>query len=471
MKSSLITRREILAILSTVPLAGRFMPARGLAAETKSNFRVSTFSADITIPIGHACMGGGVADAKLIVDPLFAKGFVLLGAGKPIVVVALDWCQCNNDSYDRWREALAQAAGTSRERVMLATVHQHDAPICDLTAQKLLDQQGMFKSNCDAEFHEKAVLRTAAALVRSLKSTTPVTHFGTGQAKVEKVACNRRVVTPDGKITWGRGSGSGNIYNAPDGEIDPWVKIVSLYNGDRPLLAWSCYSVHPMSYYGQGEVSADFVGMARDKLQKDTPEAMQIYFTGCCGDTTAGKYNTRKREHRPVLAQRLYRGMADAWKSSKRYPLEKADFRAVDLPLESRDDKHFTLEEMKAQLADKKLSRWRRISAALGLSWRERVEAGQAVDLPCLDLGGGGRLAQFIIMPAESFVGYQLAAQKLRPDSFVVVAGFGDGAAGYIPTDQCWKDGYNDHYCWVPKYTEKLMTRAMAAALGVEANK
>ena len=69
-------------------------------------------------------------------------------------------------------------------------------------------------------------------------------------------------------------------------------------------------------------------------------------------------------------------------------------------------------------------------------------------------------------MPAESFVGYQLAAQRLRPDSLVVVAGFGDGAAGYIPTDQCWKDGYDDVYCWVPPMTEKLMTAAMAKALG-----
>ena len=471
MKNSPITRRDILALLSTVPLAGHFMSARGPAAEPKGNFRVTTFSADITIPIGHACMGGGVADAKEIVDPLFAKGFVFLGAGRPIVVVALDWCQCNNDSYDRWRDALAEAAGTDRERVMLATVHQHDAPICDLTAQKLLDEQGMFKSNCDAEFHEKAVLRTAAALRRSLKSTAPVTHFGVGQAKVEKVASNRRVVAPDGTIHWGRGSSSGNIDDAPDGEIDPWVKIISLWNGDCPLLAWSCYSVHPMSYYGKGEVSADFVGMARGKLQKNTPETMQIYFTGCAGDTTAGKYNTGKRENRPVLAERLYRGMAAAWKATRRHRLEKVDFRVADMPLGYRDDQHFTLDEMKSQLADKKLSRWQRISAALGLSWRKRVEAGQAVDLPCLELGGGGELAQFIIMPAESFVGYQLAAQKLRPDSFVVAVGFGDGAAGYIPTDQCWKDGYNDQYCWVPKYTEKLMTKAIAEAIGAEAPK
>jgi len=483
-RTNSVNRRDVLAFLSTLPVAGGLLAAIGSAAENNAennaeknvgkggDYRVSTFSADITIPIGHACMGGGVADAKRIVDPLYAKGFVLLGVGKPIVVIAIDWCQCNNDSYDRWRDVLAEAAGTDRKRVMLATVHQHDAPICDLTAQKLLDEEGLFGWNCDAEFHEKAVQRTAAAMRKALESTTQVTHFGVGQAKVERVTCNRRVVTPDGKINWGRGSSSGNIYDAPEGEVDPWVKIISLWNGNSAVLGWSCYSVHPMSYYGKGDVSADFVGMARDRLQKDTPDTFQMYYTGCCGDTTAGKYNTGKPENRPVLADRLYRGMAAAWKNTKCKPLDRVAFRVVDLAFGSRDSKGFTLDEMKQQLADKKLGRWWRISAALGLSWRKRVNAGQPVDLPCLEFRGDGGTgdggtAEFMIMPAETFVGYQLIAQKLRPDAFVMVAGFGDGAAGYIPTDQCWKDGYNDHYCWVPKYTEKLMTRAMAKALGV----
>lgn len=163
----------------------------------RAEFRVATFNADITIPIGHACMGGGVADAREIVDPLFAKGFVLLGADQPLVVISLDWCQCNNDSYDRWREVLAQAAHTTPQRVMLATVHQHDAPICDLTAQRLLDDQGQPGWNCDPEFHERAVQRTAAALKQALSTTRRVTHFGLGQARIEKLASNRRVVRPD----------------------------------------------------------------------------------------------------------------------------------------------------------------------------------------------------------------------------------------------------------------------------------
>ncbi len=428
-------------------------------------WQVAVFDADITIPLGHACMGGGVADAKEIVDPLFARGFVLLGADRPIVVVALDWCQCNNDSYDRWREALAEAAGTSPSRVMLATVHQHDAPICDLTAQKLLTEQGLVGYNCDPEFHEKAVRRTAAALKRALATPRPVTHYGIGQAKVDRIASNRRVVAPDGRVTWARGSASGDIYGAPEGEIDPWLKTISLWDGERPVVAWSCYAVHPMSYYGRGGVSADFPGMARARRQKDDPTCFQVYFTGCAGDTTAGKYNNGDPANRPVLAERLYRGMVDAWKATRRLPLSRVELRVAELRLPPRATGAFTIDAMRRTLADSGATRWQRISAALGLSWRARVDAGRPIEVPCLDLGGGG--AQFLIMPAESFVGYQLAAQRLRPDSFVMVAGFGDGAPGYIPTDACWTDGYADEYCWVAPMTERVMTEAMARALGV----
>ena len=431
------------------------------------DWRVATFEADITIPVGHACMGGGIPDATKIVDPLFAKGFVLLHddatAWNPVVVVALDWCQCNNDSYDRWREVLGEAAGTTRARVMLAAVHQHDAPICDLTAQELLTAHGLEGANCDPAFHERAVQRTAVSLKRSLATARRVTHVGRGQAKVDRLASNRRVVAPNGRVSWSRGSASGNVHDAPVGEIDPWLKTLSLWDRDRPVVAWSSYAVHPMSYYGKGGVSSDFPGIARARRQKDDPDTFQIYFTGCAGDTTAGKYNNGNPRNRLVLAERLYRAMLAAWKNTERQPIGRLAFRSAPLTLPARSDGDFSPERMRALLADPQAGKWTRISAALGLSWQKRLETGQPIDVPCLDLGDGA--VQFMVMPAETFVGYQLIAQKLRPRSFVMVSGFGDGAPGYIPTDRCWADGYDDDYCWVPRNVEARLTAAMAQAL------
>ena len=119
---------------------------------------------------------------------------------------------------------------------------------------------------------------------------------------------------------------------------------------------------------------------------------------------------------------------------------------------------------MQAMLANTNATRWKRISEALGLSWRQRVDEGRPIDVPCFDLNAGG--AQFAILPAESFVGYQLAAQRLRAESFVMVAGFGDGAPGCIATDQCWHDDYADGYCWVPPMTEQPILEVLAEVMG-----
>ena len=45
----------------------------------------------------------------------------------------------------------------------------------------------------DLDFHERTVERVAAALAK-LALGPPMTHYGLGQAKVERVASNRRVV-------------------------------------------------------------------------------------------------------------------------------------------------------------------------------------------------------------------------------------------------------------------------------------
>ena len=435
-----------------------------LSVAAAPRFTVAPFSADVTVPIGHGMMGG-YWKARSVADPLYAKGVVLSGGDKPVVFVSVDWCEIRNASFDRWREALAKAAGTTRERVLVSAIHQHDAPVTDLEAQRILERGGMEGSVCDLAFHEKAVGRVAAAVRAALKNPKPLTHIGLGQAKVEKVASNRRYVLPDGKISFGRGSASGrNVLaaNAPEGTIDPWLKTISFWNGDQPLAALSGYATHPMSYYRTGEISADFPGIARAKRQKETPGCLQVYFSGASGNVTAGKYNTGERKNRPVLANRLHAGMAKAWENTKRQPLQEIHFRNAKMRLKPRNHPGFTEKDFKAKLI-KGRNHWHQCLAAMGLSWRQRCERGQPVDVPVIDLGP----AQLLLLPGESYVEYQLAAQKMRPDSFVLVAGYGEGGTGYIPTKKHWeeKDGNLGDWCWVHPGAEKVMLKAIRKAL------
>src|SRR5262245_52467991 len=163
-------------------------------------FRLAWFRADVTVPLGHRLMGILPVRAARVADPLEARGFVLLGSDKPIVWVAVDWCEIRNEAHDRWREVLAAAAGTDPRRVIVTCLHQHDAPVVDLTAQRLLDEVGLKNQLCDPEFHEDAVQRVAKELRSSLPSARRVTHIGVGQAIVHDVASNRRVVLADGKV-------------------------------------------------------------------------------------------------------------------------------------------------------------------------------------------------------------------------------------------------------------------------------
>jgi hypothetical protein len=452
-----ITRREALAVAASL--------GAGLAvAAEKDGLRLATFVAEVTPPLRHPCMGGGIAPVARIDDPLFANGLVLLGAGKPIALVAVDWCEIRNDAYERWRGAVAEAVKTDPQRVLVCCLHQHDAPIADLEAERILKAHKAAGSVCDLDFHEQAVKRVAKAAADCLRNARRVTHLGTGQAKVSEVASNRRYPGPDGKPRFDRTSATrdAKAREQPEGTIDPWLKTLSFWDGDKPLAALSCYATHPMSYYGKGGVSADFVGTARKRRQADDPAVFQVYASGCSGNVTAGKYNDGNPDNRPVLADKMYKAMAAAWKATERRPLKSIDFKVVSLRLEPRGGEGFTVEGLTKRLTSDPKP-FGQCLAALGLSWRKRADAGHTIDVPVIDFGP----AQLLLLPAESYVEFQLQAQKLRPDSFVMVLGYGECAPGYIPIERAVeeKDGNLHDWCWVAPGAEKAMTKALEAAL------
>src|SRR5262245_36297496 len=105
--------------------------------------RIAPFDADITCPPWTPLCDGLCPPAKEIVDPLTARGVVILGKDKPIVLCAMDWVGVGNSGYDAFREALAKAAGTTRERVAVHCLHPHDTPGCDFEADQVLAPHGL----------------------------------------------------------------------------------------------------------------------------------------------------------------------------------------------------------------------------------------------------------------------------------------------------------------------------------------
>jgi len=284
---------------------------------------------------------------------------------------------------------------------------------------------------------------------------------------VERVASNRRFFRPNGQLSYGRTSATkdSDAQAAPEGTIDPWLKTLSFWEGGQPVAALSCYATHPMSYYGKGGVSSDFVGLARQRRQADDPAVFQVYATGCSGNITAGKYNDGSPENRPVLRDRIYDGLVAAWQATQRRRLQTVAFRQAPLRLTPRQSPGFTPEDLRRRLGQDSPP-FQQCLAAMGLSWRRRVEAGQPIDVPALDFGG----AHLLLLPAETYVEYQLFAQQSRPDSFVMVIGFGECAPGYIPIERAWAedDGNLHDWCWVAPGAQPAMEEAIRAALAAK---
>jgi hypothetical protein len=78
-----------------------------------------------------------------------------------------------------------------------------------------------------------------------------------------------------------------------------------------------------------------------------------------------------------------------------------------------------------------------RLQAARAIAWARRTQAGHKICIARLRLGP----IDILHLPGELFVEYQLAAQKLRPDSFVCLAAYGDYGPGYIGTAEAYAQG------------------------------
>jgi hypothetical protein len=468
---------RIVVFAAMLTLGGLAIPCGPLRAQTAANgpenessrldnnkagtpYTIAIFSADATIPLNHRCMGILPQKSVRIADPLFVHGFAILGPEPPIIVVAIDWCEIRNSSYDAWRNRLAHAAGTTRDRVLVSSLHQHDAPVIDADAQALLDSVGLINELFDPDFHESVLQRVEEALKDAIATPAPITHVGYSECVVQDIASNRRIVNAEGVVSFSRGSSSGReqlFRDAETGLIDPKLRTLSFWNHERCLLEYHTYATHPMSYYGRGEVTSDFVGLARERRKRDDRNVAQVYASGCSGDVTAGKFNDGTPESRGQLTDRLYEAMCHSSDHVQRIPLERLTFRNATLDLEPSRDENLRGDFLNGQLHDETLTTEKRILAAMGLAAQNRVARGQSIDMPCIDF----QVARVVVFPGESFVGYQFMAQELSAGKPVLPIGYGECWTGYVPTESAFIDGFHESWLWVAPGAEARIRSAL----------
>jgi hypothetical protein len=276
---------------------------------------------------------------------------------------------------------LANEAQTDPDHVLLSCLHQHDAPVVDEDAQRYLDHVGLQGELFDPAFHADVLHRAEQAVRQAIDEaksdpTRRISHVGYSQAPVHEVASNRRIVHADGSVNFARGSSSGKellFRQADEGLIDPLMRTVSFWNDDHCLLEYHTYATHPMSYYGRGEVTSDFVGLARKRRQKETADTHQIYASGCSGDVTAGKYNDGTLEARVALTEKIRDAMQRSSEGVNKQPCKGWQVHSAPLVLPYSREPSLQKDVLMGVLNDKKATVENRILAAMGLASFDRA--------------------------------------------------------------------------------------------------
>jgi hypothetical protein len=453
-------------ILATVRKLSASKPrtAERASPPSTTGLAVIPFETDITPPIGKPIGMGFVDYARSVEHPLLAKGVVVRDRGGTYVLCTLDLMEIHNQTYDVLRQMIARAAGTSERRVALHVLHQHTAPALDETAQQLQLEKDDPRLIASREYTRSIGKRIAEAIGAGRGNWQAVASLGTSQAKVDRVASNRRLRQEDGTIR-SRSSSTedAKLQAAPEGLIDPFLKTVSLLGeAGKPLVQIHYYASHPQSFYRDGRISYDVPGIAREKLQADSG-VFQIYFTGCGGDVAFGKYNNGSLEARTAITKRLHAAMAKAAGKFKVQPVTAITWREEMVDLLVRRKPEFLAEQNQRILDNPKASFREKLKAGFNLAWVQRQQRGELVQLSSLSIGD----VTLVHLCGEPFVQYQLAAQRMAPDKFVCVAGFGDCAMSYIGGDQILRDvgGYEQTYAFAGA-CEKILLAAIGRLLG-----
>jgi len=431
-----------------------------------SPLRVATFSCDVTPDRGEPLIWAKPLES--VESPLLAKGVLLEDGKNRYVLCAIDWCLLSDESELSFRKSLAAGANTDLARIAIQSVHQHAAPYADEGAHRLLDAAPKQLTHLSAKFLDTLRARLEKAVERAAKQLTPFDQIGWGQAKVERVASTRRLRAADGKIVvrYSTGGKDPKMAEAPEGLIDPMLKTITFARGSKALVRLHYYATHPQTFCCDGRASADFVGSAREDVERED-KVFQIYFTGCAGDVTVGKYNDTSPEAKAGLAQRLKTAMLTAIAETRFSPATNAIWRTSSLMLPLRKDKQFMISECRGWLDNPAENDGHRVyDGAMRIAFIERIK--RPIKVSSLQIGS----VHILHLPGEPMLEFQLFAQRMKPDDFVAVAGYGDCGPAYICTDAAIEEGgYEPSAANVGEGSEALLKNAIVTLLGKRSSK
>jgi len=427
----------------------------GQGTSFAENLKIVTFQVDVTPPIGEPL---AYVPNEKVDTPIYVSGVVLDDGNTRAVWVSSDYIYICGESYITWTEMIAKQAGTTVENVFLHSVHQHDSIRWAPQYNPKEGEDGPLVVS--PAYCEKSLKDVSDGIAKAVAGPwQSVGRLLTSEERLGGLAGNRRLVDENGRFAHTRFSGKNSpaLQAWPVGNIDPILRTVCFENTDgKRIVALHFYATHPMAAYMRKMVSTDVPGRALRHVQEnDDSVALNIYFTGCGGNITLGKYNlTGDAESIERLGKRLGEGILRNLRRLEEQPIGplvvkrvtfEVPFNSSIAPASTYQGEHMQERRYVTETVDL----WRQSSVA-------RMSIGPKVHFLSFALG-------------EVFVDYQLYAQSLVPEHFLAAASYGNGVYWYIPTKAAFEEngGYetSDRACIVTPEIDEVLRDALRRCL------
>ena len=214
--------------------------------------------------------------AKGFLDDLEASAMALCCDGTPVLLISIDNCEIYLDTANRFRTAIAKAAGISTSNIFLTSTHTHTGPLVDPTTAFDADEQLI---STYADFLQQRLCDLAVLAIADMKPARM--GFAVGRAP-DRIAYIRRYRMKDGTTMTCPPVNDPNIDH-PLGELDQRVNVLRFDRDGADSIVILNYGVHADTVNGD-LISADWPGWTRSVAEKVLDGTKCMCIVGAQGD-------------------------------------------------------------------------------------------------------------------------------------------------------------------------------------------
>lgn len=387
----------------------------------------------ITPPAGTNMMGFAGRDRQHgcegIHDDIFTRALFIEHGGAEVLIMGFDLCFFGREQANRYIGAIGRKLGLAPGQILLNTSHTHVGPATAIWAF------GDYDAPPDPLYLrelEQAILKAASQSRDSMRDVT----VWAGSTR-SSVPLSRRKPDKDGKVFWAPN---------PEGVVCDTLPICMFKDtDDKPVCLLFSISCHP-STIGGFEISADYPGVAMDRIDAYLGAECSLFLQGTGGDAKAsliGKGSERWRVGNWSLVAETGKMAANEVILALESGLEQIEpeICAHTIEMGWALAQPFDRDGYKEIMEDKNTSELRRLWAERQVLLLDRGE--ELSDLASITAHGVkiGKGLRLIGLEGEAVAGLGLIMLNFYKDGFTFPLGYTDGAQLYLPVESMLEEG------------------------------